>query len=122
MYRDRIFERDGRAFLLRDDGYRITVRLLSGFGANVDPEEWILWAEYKHCDFPIAGSTVADLLMQDFSIAGSVETTPWKEGDASDEPSKLDNRRKFEPLLEANRKYIQNHGPYVYPKDEPSEG
>lgn len=48
---------------LQDDGYRIYVAWLSGRPVNVEADEVILWAEYKHCDMPRLGNDLANLLM-----------------------------------------------------------
>ena len=68
----KLFVRDGVLLLLRDDGFRIHFRALDGkVGNNVDRDEWIMWAEYKQCDFPGFGGSIANELM-----SGSIELPP----------------------------------------------
>lgn len=61
--RTREVETNGLRLLLRDDGYRIWAKVLSGgYGPLPDGAE-ILWAEYKQCDFSTVGAGIADILM-----------------------------------------------------------
>ena len=53
----------GQKIELRDDGYRIHFRLPDTISSNVDPGEWILWADYKQCELPGPGSEIAGALM-----------------------------------------------------------
>ena len=63
-YRYRDIAHEGRKYRLRDDGYRIEAQFIEPVPVNAPPkDEWVLWAEYKHCDFPAIGDAVADFLM-----------------------------------------------------------
>lgn len=61
-----LIDANGHRIRLRDDGYRIHFQLLDAgilYAQNVDPNEWILWAEYKQCDLPGPARRIADVLM-----------------------------------------------------------
>ncbi len=69
---------------LRDDGYRIRVRWISGRPDNVeDDDQDFVWAEYKQCNFPGIGYLVADLL---FPADSTVIPMSWHHGPTATDP------------------------------------
>lgn len=63
-YQYRVIEGKDTTLILRDDGHRIWFKILDPTPMpEAQTPEWVLWADYKQCEFPGPAEQIAAVLM-----------------------------------------------------------